>query len=47
MSNRFLEEAKELRLAKLRKAIQDGVNSEEVKEFNPKEHLKILKSRKK
>jgi antitoxin ParD1/3/4 len=43
---RLLEE-EEQRKANLRAAIHEGMKSDVVKDFNPNEHLKLLKSRKK
>lgn len=47
MTYRSFKEAKELHLEIFRKAIQDGMNSEVAKEFNPDKHLKLLKSQNK
>jgi antitoxin ParD1/3/4 len=43
---RLLEE-EENKIAALRSAIQDGINSGIAKNFNPKKHLEILKDSKK
>ncbi len=43
---RLLEE-EESKLLVLRKAIKDGVDSGVAKDFNPKKHLALLKTRKK
>lgn len=43
---RLLEE-EEQKIIALRNAIEEGINSGLTKDFNPDEHLKILKARKK
>ncbi len=43
---RLLEE-EEQKVIALRHAIEDGINSGIAEEFNPEEHLKMLKSKKK
>ena len=43
---RLLEE-EENKIAALKSAIQDGINSGIAKNFNPKKHLEILKASKK
>jgi antitoxin ParD1/3/4 len=43
---RLLEEEEQKMIA-LRKAIEDGVNSGLAEDYNPEEHLKVLKAKKK
>ncbi|NMH26513.1 type II toxin-antitoxin system ParD family antitoxin [Flavobacterium silvaticum] len=43
---RLLEE-EENKIIALRNAIQEGIESGQAENFNPKEHLKMLKARKK